>query len=235
MSIKTKPSAAPVANPRRNYTVIGGIIGTAVVVAFLLILVSTNTGGSDFTRFAGLDRSRTADGGFVVGNPDAPITLVEFADYACPACQDYKPTMDEFIERYVKTGKAKYEYRTLMTAGGETTGYAYSLAVCAEEQREGAFWEANELLFDYGARGAATYNANMARPFAERLGLDLGRLLTCAPGSDQIQQDLALARQAGVSATPTVLVRYGDSQAIPLPGGRGIEDLGILVEAANLQ
>jgi protein-disulfide isomerase len=38
--------------------------------------------------FARLPQTRTADGGFVVGAADAPITIVEFADYACPHCQE---------------------------------------------------------------------------------------------------------------------------------------------------
>gem|GEM_PF-6126817 len=41
--------------------------------------------------FASLPQSRTEDGGFVVGKPEAPITIVEFVDYACPHCQTYRP------------------------------------------------------------------------------------------------------------------------------------------------
>src|SRR6188474_1184283 len=54
--------------------------------------------------YADIPFSRTEDGAPVLGNPDAPITIIEFADFACPFCQRYEPTMQEFIQEYVATG-----------------------------------------------------------------------------------------------------------------------------------
>jgi protein-disulfide isomerase len=231
----TKPATArPAAPDQRTLLMIGGVIGVAVVIALVAIVISSGSGlGSDINKYNDVPQTRTADGAFVLGNPDAPITIVEFADWACPACQQYKPTMDEFINRYVLTGEAKFESRIIMTAGGATTGYASQLAECAEEQRPGAYWQAYVLFYDYGSRGQGTYNESMARPFAEALNLDLSQLLSCVPSADQVNNDAAFAQQTGANATPTVLFRLNDSQAQPLPGGRQIEDLAQLVEAAQ--
>ncbi|MBC8170504.1 MAG: thioredoxin domain-containing protein [Anaerolineae bacterium] len=233
MSVKTRTtSPRSTASRPQNLYIIGGIIATAVVIALLVIIVSGNSGtAADPQRFAGIPQSRTADGGFVVGNPDAPITLVEFADYKCPACHEYKPTIEEFIDRFVVTGMAKFEYRTIMTAGGQLTGYAYQLAECTEEQRQGAFWESYEVLFEYGTRGG--YDQQMARPLSERLNLNLSELLTCVPTAKQITTDQALAQQLGVTGTPTVFIRYGDGDPMPLPTGRDIDTLALLVETAQ--
>jgi protein-disulfide isomerase len=56
--------------------------------------------------YAHIPFSHTDDGAPVLGNPDAPITIIEFADFACPYCQRYEPTMQVFIDTYVATGRA---------------------------------------------------------------------------------------------------------------------------------
>lgn len=232
----TKPSTArPAAPDQRTLLIIGGVIAAAVVIAIVAIAISSSSGlGSDINKFDNVQQSRTADGAFVLGNPDAPLTLIEFADWSCPACQQYKPTVDEFLDRYVLTGQAKFESRIIMTHGGATTGYASQLAECAEEQRPGAYWQAYVLLYDYGSRGFGTYNESMARPFAEALDLDLSQLLSCVPTAQQVDNDASLAQQTGSNATPTVLFRLNNSQPQPLPAGRQIEDLARLVEAAQI-
>jgi protein-disulfide isomerase len=231
MSVKTKTnSPRPLVKSQQNMIIIGGIIAAVVVIFLLAIIISGNGAAADPQRFADIPQSRTADGAFVLGNPDAPVTLVEFSDYKCPACQDYKPTIDEFIDRFVVTGMAKFEYRTIMTAGGQLTGYAYQLAECTEAQRPGAFWEAYEVLFEYGTRGG--YDQQMARPLAERLNLNLSELLTCVPTAKQINVDQALAQSNGVNQTPTVMIRYGAGNLTPLPN-RDMETLALVVETAQ--
>jgi protein-disulfide isomerase len=232
----TKPTTSRPAVPdQRTLLMLGGVIAVAVVIALVAIVISSGAGlGSDIHKYDEVPQSRTADGAFVLGDPDAPFTLVEFADFACLACQQYRPTLDEFLERYVRTGQAKFESRIIMTAGGATTGFASQLAECAEAQRPGAYWQAHVLLYDYGSRGAGTYNESMARPFAEALNLDLANLFTCVrEDADQITVDSQFAQQNGATSTPTVLFRLNDGQAQPLPGGRDIDSLATLVEAAQ--
>src|SRR5689334_15618897 len=110
-------------NQNRNRMIIGGVIGLAViaVVIFIVVQLNSSNNSADVGTYADLPQSRLADGGFVIGNPNAPVTIIEFADYACPHCQEYLPTMNQFMDTYVKTGKAKFEYRILPTAGGALT------------------------------------------------------------------------------------------------------------------
>ncbi len=232
---KTKPSSGS-ARDQRTTMIIGGVVAAAVVVALIFILISSASGtGSDIHKYDDIPQTRTADGAFVLGNPDAPLTIVEFADWACPACQQYKPTVDRFLEEYVRTGQAKFESRIIMTAGGAVTGYAAQLAECADEQRPGGYWQAYVLLYDYASRGAGNYNTDMARPFAQSLDLDLNALLTCARTAEQVTNDAAFAGQTGANATPTVLFRLSDGQARQLPAGRAFDDLANLVSLAQAQ
>ncbi|MGQ9910017.1 MAG: thioredoxin domain-containing protein [Candidatus Flexifilum sp.] len=82
---------------------------------------------------ASLPQSRTPDGGFVLGDPDAPITIIEFADWACPHCQDYHTTISALIADQVAAGRAAFEFRILPTAGRDLV----RLVNTAQTYREG--------------------------------------------------------------------------------------------------
>ncbi len=203
-------AAAP--NPNRNRMIIGGIVGLAIVAAVIFIVISLNSSNSTAVgQYADLPQSRLADGGFVIGDPNAPVTIIEFADYACAHCQEYLPTMNKFTEAYVKTGKAKFEYRILPTAGGELTKYLGNMLVCMEEQKPGTFWKAHDLLYSLAMAGS--YDGNTLRNLSSELGVNYNDALTCSQTQTQVDTDMALANQLNVHGTPAIRVRDASGKA----------------------
>jgi protein-disulfide isomerase len=195
-------------NQQRNRLIIRVISVVAVVAVLAIILLSSGSGGVT-NDYSSLHQTRLADGGFVIGNPDAKVTLVEFADYDCPACHSYLPTMDRFFNEYVKTGEAKFEYRIFPTHGGQTTYFIGQLVECFEAQKPGSFWTAKDLLFQSAMRGS--YDETTARSVASQIGVNYNTALNCSTTAKQVDTDVALGQQLGVQSTPSVLVRYGDS------------------------
>ncbi len=196
-------------NQNRNRLIIGIVIGLAVIAAVIFIVISlNNTTQTAVGAYGDLPQSRLADGGFVVGNPDAKVTIIEFADYACPHCQEYVPTMNQFFETYVKTGKAKFEYRILPTAGGATTEFVGNVLVCMENQKAGSFWKAHDYLFQQASAG--NYGTEMLRNLASQLGVDYAEALNCSQNETQVATDVALAGKLGVHGTPAIRVRSAD-------------------------
>jgi len=62
-----------------------------------------------------LTTAKTAEGGFQMGNPNAPVKLLEYASLTCPHCRDFtKNAAEPLKEQYVKTGKVAYEYRNFV-------------------------------------------------------------------------------------------------------------------------
>jgi protein-disulfide isomerase len=229
-------TSAPASN--RNMFIIGGIIGVAVLVALAVILISFQSSNRSEVSldYAAIPQSRLADGGFVLGNPDAPITIIEFADYACSHCQDYEPTVTQFINQYVRTGLARYEFRVFPTAGGQVTAFFGTIAMCFDEQQPGAFWSARDLLFQKAEAG--NYDQSTIREVASELGVNYEQALSCAQDNDQVQTDTALGQSLGVNGTPAVRVRYGDNpaQLLTVNGvshDRGGPNLGILAAAVE--
>jgi protein-disulfide isomerase len=204
----TKTQSMTDANSQQRNRMIIGIIIAVAVVAVLAVILLPNLLGGNATDYSSLNQTRLADGGFVIGNPEANVTIIEFADYSCPACQSYLPTMDQYFNEYVKTGKAKFEYRIFPTHGGETTRFMGQLVECFEEQKPGSFWVAKDLLFQSSMRGS--YDETTARTVASQLGVDYSRALNCSNNAKQVDTDVEFGRSLGVQSTPAVMVRYGD-------------------------
>jgi protein-disulfide isomerase len=205
----------------QNSTLIIAVIAVvAVVVAVVAVLLLNNRPTTSTESYADIPHSRTSDGGFVLGDPEAPLTVIEFADFACPHCQDYHPTITQFIEENVRTGKAKFEYRMFISGADPVWGeYTAKLAECAAEQQDGGFWPAHSVLFEIGSRGR--FNEQTARTLSDRLGLNYAELLNCAGEADQVNTDVQLGTSLGVASTPTIMVRLGDAapQFITVNGG----------------
>jgi protein-disulfide isomerase len=168
--------------------------------------------------YADIPQSRLPDGGFVLGDPDAPVTIIEFLDYACPHCQNYQPTIRDFIRDYVRAGKAKFEARILPTRGGALTQIIGNFTACLEEQQAGSFWAAQEILYELAE--ADQFDEQTPGVLAERLGLDYGAAQQCSFDQTQVETDVALANEFGAGSTPTVMVRYdgGDPKFITYAG-----------------
>src|SRR5215211_8687667 len=101
---------------KQQRTIIIGVVVVAVIAAVALVAASGAPTVSNID-FQALNPTRTDDGAFIIGNPDAPITVIEFADFGCPHCLEYKPTIEQFIRDYVVTDKARFEFRVFPTAG----------------------------------------------------------------------------------------------------------------------
>lgn len=228
-------------SPRNNpqgLLIVGIVIIVVAVLAIIAILLSGDSGTGQ-VNFATLPQSRTSDGGFVVGSPNAPITLIEFADFACSHCQEYHPIVVKYLQEYVATGKAKFEYRMVPTAGGQLSYYTGQLLECAENQKAGAFWKGYDLMYAYATSGR--YTQDVGRLMANDLGLNYSALLTCAADAQQVQTDVNFSSQMGVTGTPATLVRYNDGpaqtiiyQGIPYgPGAAPFDVLSAITDAAQ--
>lgn len=211
-----------------NQILIYSLVAAAAVIALIFVVISLGGTQAKFGQefFANIPVEEF-DGGYVMGNPDAPVTIIEFADYLCPACQNYKPDVDRFMEEYVATGKARWEFRLLPTAGGDTTLYAGNLAYCAAE--EGLHWGyLTEIMFELAQTGQLQRNA--ASAFSQRTGIAVDDLLRCAQNATFVRDDVRFANSVGASATPTVLYRLNNGSPMPV-SDRSFRGLSALVDS----
>ena len=81
----------------------------------------------------------------VLGNANAPVTIIEYGDYQCPFCTRYFSQIQPVIKsQYIDTGKAKMVFRDFSFLGPESTAAA-NAAQCAEDQ--GKLWSYHDALY----------------------------------------------------------------------------------------
>lgn len=194
-----------------------GIVIAAVAAAILLIGINfLGVGSSSVTiDYANIPVTRMEDGAFVLGSPEAQLSLVVFEDYNCGHCQNYESTIKQFIKEYVEPGLMKFEYRNLQTASPSDT--IFRIVQCAGEQQPQRFFEFREEMFNLVTR-SGWRDSTSPRQFAERIGVDYNQILECARSANQIVADEALARELRVTGTPFVLLRNASGDVVPVPG-----------------
>lgn len=152
--------------------------------------------------------------GFVLGRPDAPLTMVEFTDLQCPFCRQYVTvTFDEIRKNWIDTGKLRYISRDFPLDFHPQAMPAARAARCAGEQ--GKFWE---------MRLALMRNANLLSPAyitktAADLKLDAPAFAACTASTKfdaDIQADMQDGAKIGVGGTPTFVI--GKTTASGLEG-----------------
>lgn len=148
--------------------------------------------------------------GVTKGDPDAPVTIVEFGDYQCPGCGYFalsvKPQIDGTL---VESGRAKFVFYDYPIISIHANSFlAARSARCADEQ--GKFWEYHETLFRNQARWAgATMPTSAFEDYAGEVGADEGAFRSCLNSdkyADVISANMELAARMGVSGTPTILI-----------------------------
>lgn len=164
--------------------------------------------------YADMAKSRAEDGAFVLGDPEAEVKLIEFSDFLCTSCQNYKPIVETFIKDYVETGQAQFEYRIYPVIDPVLSVRSASLVECADTLRPGQFWRARDLMFELvSTRG---YTDDSIAEFAAELQLEAAALSDCAENAGQHAIDARFGLSLGASATPSLFVKYGDSAPIPI-------------------
>ena len=162
-----------------------------------------------------LEVGKGAFGDYSLGNPNAPIQIVEFADYECPACKMMHEIMKGLLERY--QGKYYFVFKNYPLDKScnpemehELHEFACSAAYfsrCAGEQ--GKFWEANTILFLRDAEKGELKQESLLTDGSKELGLDEAAARACMDSGryrDVILRDIKAGSAAGLQGTPSVWV-----------------------------
>ncbi len=145
----------------------------------------------------------------VLGSAKAPVTMIEYIDLQCPACQEFETqAMPQLIPRYVRTGKVKVVARPIAFIGSDSErGRAAALAA-AEQDRLFNFMEL--LYFNQGTENTGWLNDKMVKAAASSIpGLDVSALLGARDSSSVKNQSSTFDTQSQrdyVRQTPTVIV-----------------------------
>lgn len=148
----------------------------------------------------------------ILGNVDAPVTIVEFSDIQCPFCKRFvDDAFVELKEKYIDTGKVKLAFRHYPLISIHPNAKKAGEAVeCANEQNK--FWEYHDLLFANQEEWSPLGSADAVNSFVDysgELGLDTAQFRNCLDSSkfqQKVEDDLAAGVEAGVDGTPAFFI-----------------------------
>jgi protein-disulfide isomerase len=140
----------------------------------------------------------------ILGDPDAPITIIEWSDYECPFCaRFYSDAYQDIKENWIDTGKAKLVFRDFPLSFHANAQKASEAAECAGDQD--MYYEMHNLLFEDGmGSGVDTFKS-----YATELGLDQTEFDDCLDSGKheaEVKQDMADGMKAGVQGTPGFII-----------------------------
>ncbi|WP_078293157.1 thioredoxin domain-containing protein [Mycobacterium sp. D16R24] len=149
------------------------------------------------------------DDPMALGPVDAPAVLIIYSDYRCPFCAKFsRDTEPQLVERYVKTGKLRIEWRDLPIFGTQSAQAAKAGRAAAEQ---GKFWEFNRTVYRHAPdRGHAELTDDVLLERAREAGVaDLPRFQAALAGDrllPAVQQDIQEAVAIGAASTPVFVI-----------------------------
>lgn len=150
----------------------------------------------------------------VKGDKNAPVIITEFSDFQCPYCAQLEPALNDVLKAYPKEVKLVFKQYPLPFHPHAKNATKASLA--AFEQ--GKFWEMHDLIF----ANFTKLGEDKFKEFAAQLGLNMEKFNADYSSSKydvQIQQDITLGNNVGVTGTPTLFINGKRQQ------GRSLDEL----------
>lgn len=142
------------------------------------------------------------------GNPNAPVKVVEYADYQCPACLAFETTYyTTLVKNYIDTGKVFFTYLPFRVIGPESDAAAQA-AFCAGDQNK--YWQMHDILFaNQGAENSGQFTDRRLKAMAQAVGLDMNQFNSCYDShkyASQVAADQTAAESLNLNSTPSFTI-----------------------------
>jgi len=222
----------PSAKNGRNRTLLIALAVAAIVAAALIVGSIVLTGGNDNSSSAATT-AETVGGkpaalaliagipekGTILGDPNAPVRMLQYEDLQCPICKRY--TDDAFpavVNEYVKPGRLRLDFRGLAFLGSDSVK-AMRIALAAGKQNK--LWDVVGLFYaNQGEENSGwVTDAKIDEILAQVPGLNVAKVKKDAQSAaitSQIEQLSAEATQNGVQGTPSFFIARGVNQPYPV-------------------
>ena len=189
--------------------------------------------------YDGLEVGFTDEGYPYLGDPDAPVSLVEFSDYLCPFCgRHFSQTTPLLIDQYVRTGQVNMVFRDFPLAElHPTASSGHASALCIAEQGAALFWAYHDALFArQGEWSSVPDNSGFLAAVASEVGADVDAYQVCVDSGrtvPMVEQRVAQGRALGFSGTPSFhVVNNVTDEIIEVVGAQPLEVFSANLDAA---
>ena len=226
-----------------NLIIPGAIILAGTIIAGAIIFT---VGGSEDSQLRASPAQPQSSNGLrvnpitkedhLLGNPDAPVTIIEYSDLECPFCKRFHETMKQIMEEYGGDGRVAWVYRhfPLDTIHPKARKEAEASECAAELGGHVKFWEYIDRLFEITPSNNRL-DLTLLPQIAEDIGLDEDAFKECLESgrhASAIEEDLQDALSAGARGTPWSVIIIKDGQTRPISGALPFSTMKGLIEEA---
>lgn len=222
--------AAALATQRRKRRLwqVGSTLVVAIAIVVIAVLVASS-GGND-QKVSTREKVKTTDlfsgvaqSGVTLGNPQAKVTMYEFADLQCPFCREYtvgqggndpNAVFPQIVNKYVKPGKVKIVWRNLTFIGPDSVTAARAALAAGQQNR---LWDFVDLFYkNQGTENTGYVTDQFIQNIASGVtGLDPNKM-KADESSPVIEQELGeaqnQAQQFKINSTPSFLLQVKNGQ-----------------------
>ncbi|MEO1085893.1 MAG: thioredoxin domain-containing protein, partial [Acidobacteriota bacterium] len=147
------------------------------------------------------------------GNPDAPVTIIEFSDFQCPYCTRGAQTVEQILEKY--PNDVKFVFKHFPLGFHPWAKPAAVAANCAANQNQDAFWTLHDKYFEHQKELNVENVMAKSKEFLGGSGLDMATWSACAENQESaeykaaaalVDSDMNLGKSLGVTGTPGFFV-----------------------------
>ena len=159
-----------------------------------------------------------------MGNPNAPITILEWGDYQCTFCYKFhQNTLDIINEDFIKTGKVKIIFKDFPLNGLDSK-LAAEASYCAQDQEK--YWKYHDELYkNWGGERTGWITRESLTKFAEIVEIDVEKFNKCLDDhkyENKVNLLYEFGKEIGIDATPSFLV-FNDQKIIKIRGNQPLE------------
>lgn len=232
---------------KNKLSVVGAIIAAGILIAGAIIY--TNNPAAD-KQSAGLaeqkketsqptdknpspENVQPTNNEHMLGNPDAPVTLILYSDIECPYCRQFHKTMHQLIDEYGKNGELKWIYRHFPLEMLHPTAKieAEATECAAELGGNEKFWQ---YLDDLSTNLIPKENIeNELTKVAEKIGLDevkFKECLTSGKYKQKIESSMQNAANDGARGTPYGIIINTSGEKTTVPGALPYEQMKQMID-----
>jgi len=164
------------------------------------------------------------NGSPIIGEPNAPITILEWGDYQCTFCYKFhQNTLDVIKEDFIKSGKVNLVFKDFPLNGPDSL-LAAEASYCAEDQ--GKYWQYHDELYkNWGGEKTGWVTRESLDRFANSVNLDLIEFNECLDDhkyQDRVKVLHEFGKELGIDATPSFLI-FNDQKIIKIRGNQPLE------------
>ncbi|MFA6315092.1 MAG: thioredoxin domain-containing protein [Candidatus Paceibacterota bacterium] len=237
--------------PKSSISLPGAIIIAGAIIAVAIIWVKkpvTNVPIDDSANQKKEVNIKTITANdHILGNPNAPVKIIEYSDTACPYCKVFNGTMVKIMDKYGATGQVVWIYRHFPLDKPNSDGFvlhknagneAHALECAASVGDNAKFWEYEKLLYERTPSVTQAtpegLDQNELAKIAVEIGLDAGDFGECmASGKHRarIDADYNDALKSGITGTPYSIIITPSDTKIPLVGAQSYEMISTAIEA----